>query len=197
MNIRFATVAVAFLAGGCATIPEPAQPGDWPARRIELQSLDDWNLDGRVAVAAGAEGFSGGLSWSQRGERAEIQLRGPMGGTAILIHVEGLEYVVTDERGRTHGGEDARRYIEQRFGPGSPLPITEMRYWLVGAPAPDSPHRESLGEDQRLASLDQSGWQVRYDRYGAVGELALPERIELTTEGMRLRVAVADWRIEP
>lgn len=197
MNIRLAAVAVAFFAGGCATIPEPAAPGDWPARRIELQSLDGWNLDGRVAVAAGAEGFSGGLSWSQRGERAEIELRGPMGGPAILIHVEGLEYVVTDERGRTHGGEDARRYIEERFGPGSPLPIVEMRYWLVGAPAPDSPHRESFGEDQRLASLDQSGWQVRYDRYGTVGELALPERIELTTEGMRLRVAVADWRIEP
>lgn len=197
MNIRLAAAAVALLASGCATIPEPGLPGDWPARRDALQMLDDWSLSGRIAVAAGSEGFSGGLSWQQRGETAEITLRGPMGGVAILIHVEGGEVVVTDERGATHGGEGAQRFIAENFGPGSPLPIAEMRFWLVGVPAPGSPHQEALGADQRLAALHQSGWQVRYDRYGSVDKLALPERIELTTEGLRLRVAVADWRIEP
>ena len=54
-----------------------------------------------------------------------------------------------------------------------------------------------VGEDRRLSSLAQSGWRVRYDRYEPVGALALPARMEMTTEGLRLRVAVSDWRLTP
>lgn len=197
MNLRLAAGAVALLASGCATMTPPVQTVDRAERRAELQALDDWNLKGRVAVAAGTDGFSGGLDWEQRGEKAEITLRGPMGGAAILIRVEGVQSVVTDERGKTYGGEDARQFIEDNFGPGSPLPIAEMRYWLVGAPAPGSPYRETTGEGGPLSGLEQSGWTVRYDRYRAVGKLALPERIEMTTEGLRLRVAITDWRFGP
>ena len=197
MSPRHAVVVVALFASGCATLTPPVMTGDRAERRAELQALDGWNLNGRIAVAAGTDGYSGGLSWDQRGEKAEITLRGPMGGTAIRIQVEGVAYVVTDDRGRTHGGEDARRLIEENFGPGSELPIAEMRYWLVGAPAPQSPYTESIGEGGSLAGLEQSGWTVGYDRYRAVGSLALPERIEMTIEGLRLRIAISEWRLGP
>ena len=59
------------------------------------------------------------------------------------------------------------------------------------------PHEETLGADRRLASLSQSGWQVRYDRYQPVGALALPARMEMTTPGLRLRVVVSDWQLSP
>lgn len=196
MNPRY-TVVVALFASGCATMTPPAMTGDRAERRVALQALNDWNLDGRIAVAAGADGFSGGLSWEQRGEKAEIRLRGPMGGAAIRIQVEGVAYVVTDERGRTYDGEDARRFIEENFGPGSELPIAEMRYWFVGAPAPESPYTETIGEGGSLSGLEQSGWTVGFERYRAVGSLALPERIEMTTEGLRLRVAISEWRLGP
>jgi len=197
VKLRVAVVAVALLAGGCATTPPQVQMEGWTERRAALQALDDWNLDGRVAVAAGEDGFSGGLNWEQRGEKAEITLRGPMGGAAILIRVDGVQTVVTDERGVTYDGEEARQFIKQNLGPESPLPIAEMRYWLVGVPAPGSPHDETLGGDRRLASLTQSGWQIRYDRYETVGALALPARMDMATEGLRLRVAVSDWRLTP
>ncbi len=51
------------------------------------------------------------------------------------------------------------------------------------------------GGVRTLATLEQSGWQVRYERYETVGALELPTRIEMTTEGLRLRVVVADWKI--
>lgn len=190
---RFAAAALALLAAGCATVAPPAMR-DWPSRRAELQALADWSLDGRIALAAAGEGFSGGLDWRQSGERAEIVLRRPMGGAAFLIHVEGADYVVTDAHGTTYDGEDARRVLERGLGPDVPLPVAEMRYWLVGTPAPGAPYLEALGDDQRLASLDQSGWRVIYDRYGVVGTLALPRRIEMTAGDTRLRVVVADWR---
>ena len=72
-----------------------------------------------------------------------------------------------------------------------------MRYWLIGVPAPGTPHEETLGADQRLSSLTQSGWLIRYGSFETVGAYALPQRIEMTTQGLRLRVAVTDWQLPP
>lgn len=196
MTRRLAALAVLVLAGGCATLPPPAPTDDWPARRAALQALDAWTLDGRIAVAAGENGFSGGFDWKQQGERADVTLSGPMGGAGLEMHLEG-DALTVDLRGETYAGDEARRLVEERIGPGRALPVAEMRYWLVGVPAPGAAREETLGDDRRLASLAQSGWQVRYERYDTVGRLALPARLEMTTEGLRLRVAVSAWRLPP
>ncbi len=194
MNARLAACAAALLASGCATLPAPGE-GDWPARREALQALDDWTLTGRVAVAAGAEGFSGGLRWRQDGARAEIDMRGPLGGTALAIRADGKAITVTDASGATLDGEEARRITREYVG--APLPLSELRYWLLGAPAPGSEFRETLGTDARLAALEQAGWQVRYTRYGVAGGQVLPERMELTAGDVRLRLAISGWRLAP
>jgi outer membrane lipoprotein LolB len=193
---RAAAIALLLLAGGCATVAPPAPAGGWPERRAALQSLDDWALDGRIAVAAGEDGFSGGVDWVQAGERADIVLSGPMGGDAMTIRVDGARAAVT-VRGEELAEADGEALFARHFGGERSLPIAQMRYWLVGVPAPGSPHEETLGADQRLAALAQSGWKVRYDRYEAVGALALPARMELTSAGLRLRVAVSRWQVLP
>jgi outer membrane lipoprotein LolB len=193
---RLAALSLVLLAGGCATLPAPAPVDDWPSRRVALQALDAWALDGRIAVAAGEEGFTGGFDWEQAGERADVVLSGPMGGSAMTIRVLGDQATVS-VRGEDLSGEDGEALFARYFGAERSLPVAQMRYWLVGAPAPDSPHEVTLGADRRLASLSQAGWQVRYDRYEPVGPLALPARMELTTAGLRLRVSVSNWRVPP
>lgn len=190
-----AASAVLLLVTGCATLPEPEASGDWDTRRAELQVLDQWTLSGRVAVAAGDEGFSGGLTWSQSGTRADVELRGPVGGSALVIRVDGSEFSVTDPQGEVFNGDRARELVALHVG--SDLPISELRYWLVGTPAPGAPHLETLGADGRLAVLDQSGWQIRYDRYRTAGTMTLPARLDVTKGMLRLRVAVQDWRLAP
>jgi outer membrane lipoprotein LolB len=190
-----AASAVLLLVTGCATLPEPESSGDWDTRRAELQSLDRWTLSGRVAVAAGDEGFSGSLTWSQSGTRADVELRGPIGGAVLAIRVDGSEFSVTDQHGEVFNGDRARELVALHVG--SDLPISEMRYWLVGTPAPGAPHQETLGADARLALLDQSGWQIRFDRYRTAGTMTLPARLDVTKGMLRLRVAVQDWRLAP
>jgi outer membrane lipoprotein LolB len=102
---------------------------------------------------------------------------------------------VTDANGVTIDGAEARRVAAGFVG--VPLPLPQLRYWLVGAPAPDSPYRETMGEGARLAALEQAGWQVRYTRYGAAGARILPERLELTAGDVRLRLSVGSWQFAP
>lgn len=192
--MRVAACTVALLAAGCATLPPPAEIEDWPARRQALQALDHWTLSGRMAVAAGTEGFSGGLSWRQDGAQAAIELRGPMGGRALSIRVDGERLSVTDGDGETVKGDAATRLLARYIG--ASLPIAELRYWVIGAPAPGIPHHETTGTDQRLQLLEQSGWRVAYAGYRSAGEQALPARLEITTGDLRLRLVVSDWRID-
>ena len=176
-------------------MPGPAPAGGRESARAQLQALEHWTLDGRVAVAANGEGFSGGLTWTQAGPRAEVELRGPVGGRALAIRVDGDEFSVTDAQGETFDGEQAKALVADRVG--SALPIAELRYWLVGTPAPGAAFEETLGADARLATLDQAGWHIRYDRYRSAGEYALPARLDITQGALRLRVAVSDWRVPP
>ena len=192
---RAAACAVLALAGGCASLPPTVAAGSWPQRRAELQALEAWTLDGRVAVATADEGFSGGLAWRQQGATAAIDLRGPMGGVALAIRLDGTKMTVTDANGVSIAGEAARDYVASAIG--APLPVAELRYWLIGVPAPDQPHQESIGTDGRLSALEQAGWRLRYSRYDTVGRLALPARIEIESDAARLRLVVSKWWLPP
>ena len=44
-------------------------------------------------------------------------------------------------------------------------PLDSLRYWVLGVPEPGHPAQESLDALQRLASLEQDGWQIQY--YGS------------------------------
>ena len=196
MISRGAAAAVLLLAGGCATLPPAGEVRDWPAERAALQALDCWSLDGRIAVAAGEDGFTGGFDWVQSGEQADVALSSPMGGSAVKIRIQGDRVdVIAHGQGAT--AENSQALLARYFGPDRALPAAEMRYWLLGVPAPHAPAEETLGADRRLTALAQAGWEVRFDRYEGVGRLALPARLEMTTEGLRLRVVVSDWRLPP
>jgi outer membrane lipoprotein LolB len=191
---RVAALALHLLAAGCATVAPRAPVGDQAAREAELQALQAWSLDGRIAIAAGQDGFSGGFDWVQAGERTDISIQGPMGGAAFAIHVEG-ERLTLSARGETYTDDEARAIIGERIGNGTMLPVAEMRYWLIGVPAPGLDHAEARDDERRLTELGQSGWHVRYERYGTVGSYELPMRVEMSTESLRLRVVVVDWRL--
>lgn len=193
---RCAAAAVLLLAGGCATLPPAKDAGDWPSERAALQALDRWSLDGRIAVAAGDDGFTGGFDWVQTGAQADVELSGPMGGSALRIRILGDRVDVT-VRGQNAGTEDSQALLARYFGPDRALPAAEMRYWLLGVPAPHAPAEETLGADRRLASLSQAGWEVRFDRYQGAGRLTLPARMEISAPGLRLRIVVSDWRLPP
>lgn len=196
MISRGAAAAVLLLTGGCATLPPADEVRDWPAERAALQALDRWSLDGRIAVAAGRDGFTGGFDWVQSGEQADVELSGPMGGSAVKIRIQ-RDRVDVIARGEEAAAEDSQALLARYFGPDRSLPAAEMRYWLLGVPAPHAPAEETLGADRRLTALTQAGWEVRFDRYQGIGRLSLPARLEMTTEGLRLRVVVSDWHLPP
>lgn len=175
-----------------ATVPSPAATTDWPTRRAALLALQNFALRGRVAVAAGGEGYSGALRWQQHGRAGQIQLAGPLGIGALDIDFDGSRVQLKDSRGNVLADDAARAEIERRLG--FALPLAELGYWVRGVAAPtDVAHEEVNAEGTGLIALEQSGWRVDYGRQTASPLGMLPQKLTARRTDCRLRLAIDQW----
>jgi outer membrane lipoprotein LolB len=189
-----AALLIAALAA-CRTAPPPLPPAEsWDARRPQLQSRDHFALRGRVAVAAGAEGFNANLRWTQDGARSQVTLEGPLGVGGAQITAAGNELTVITSRGERVDSEAAHAELTQRLGFDPPL--ASLRYWVLGVPDPALPATEALDRSQqRLSALTQAGWHVDYGTYTNASGQPLPARLTLQRDAVRVRLLVDDWQL--
>src|SRR5579859_69321 len=176
----FWVLAVAVIAG-CRTVPVAVQPPgtgaqSWDVTRPALQGRDHFQLQGRVAVAAGKDGFSAALSWAQAGTVSQVSLQGPLGAGAMQITANGDNLSILNSHGDHLDSDAARADLEARLG--FEPPLGSLRYWILGVPDPATPAKESLDpQQQRLQRLSQDGWQVDYAGYMPNGSGWLPARL--------------------
>jgi outer membrane lipoprotein LolB len=197
-TLRVALVAGVALFAGCRTAPVPqVGPGPgaeapWPLQREQLEQLDTYSLNGRVAVAAGAQGFTASLRYQQQPSRADMALDGPMGLGGMRLALAGEELEVTTSNGESLDGGEARAEIERRLG--FVMPLAELRWWLLGIPAPGEVALDQDAVTGEIRGFRQHGWQVSVEtRTPALG-FALPRRLTAHREGARLKLAVDHWQ---
>jgi outer membrane lipoprotein LolB len=188
-----AAAALALLAA-CRTapVPAPAAPS-WATRRPELQSREHFGLKGRVAVAAGNQGFDARLRWAQDGNRARLALEGPLGAGAVHVEAAGSDLEITTASGTRLTSTAAHAELDARLGFDPPL--ASLRYWILGVPDPALPATETLDPlRQRLTRLEQDGWRIEYGSYLAVGGEWLPARVTLERSDVRVKLLVDEWQ---
>lgn len=188
-----AAAALALLSA-CRTAPVSAPPAPpWSARRPDLQARAHFELKGRVAVAAGAQGFNARLRWAQEGSRAQVALEGPLGAGAVHIDAQGNDLDIVTANGAHLTSDAARAELSARLG--FDPPIARLRYWILGVPDPAEPADETLDPvRQRLTRLEQDGWRIDYGGYVAVGAEWLPSRLTLERADVRVKLLVDDWQ---
>ena len=189
MRPWFAVLAGALLATGCATSPVGSPSGSRPP---DPEQLTQWLAKGRIALVAQGEGGSGSFVWQQRSERTELTLRGPLGAGGLALITDGTTFELSDGAGQPLNGEAARAELERRLG--VKLPLAELRYWMLGGPAPDSPGSGPVQTSPgSVPGFVQGGWVVSYEQLKSQAGWSLPARLTATTNGARVRIIVDDW----
>lgn len=187
--------AVAFvMLAGCRTAPAPAPAAPpWATRCPELQSREHFGLRGRVAVAAGGQGFNARLRWAQEGNHSQLALEGPLGAGAVRIDADGSDLDIVTANGARLTSDAAHTELDARLGFDPPL--ASLRYWILGVPDPARPAAETLDPlRQRLTRLEQDGWRIDYGSYVAAGREWLPSRLTLERADVRVKLLVDDWQ---
>lgn len=165
-----AIIVLVLLVSACASRPIISSAGN----------DDAWSLNGRIGINAGSRHGSFTVDWLQRPGHFEINLLGPLGmGVARVTGDPGR--VVLDVPGQAPVVADSPDSLLKQ-AVGVDIPVTPLRYWVRGKPAP-GPHRSTAD------GFHQFGWQVAYLRY----EKQLPVKIRLTRPEVKVMMVVKQW----
>jgi outer membrane lipoprotein LolB len=184
---------------GCASLRGGARESGlevvpWAVRLTTLQALHHYELQGRVAVTNGTDGFSAGLRWQQNDDQALVDLSAPLGFGAAHIQQTDNILRVTTSKGVTLDSEAATNELHSLLG--FDVPLRSLRYWLIGASDPDNPAEVSLDASQRLVELDQLGWRIDYGDYTVVQDREwLPLSLTVTHEALKLKIVIHAWQL--
>lgn len=182
---------------GCAIIREPAavepgvvDPPAWAERKAALADFTVWSMQGRVATGQ-LLGWTGNLSWRQRGETFDVRLSGPLGAGGFRAQGT-LEEVVIQTRDERFVTDEPDTLVEQTLG--WTFPLEPLRFWARGLPAPGGYERISVDEQGRMIALEQNGWALSLPEYTQPkGAPTLPRRIVLDNGETRIRLVVDRW----
>lgn len=186
-----AAAASLLLLSGCAlwTRHSPEAESAWNARRAALGHVHQFGVQARVA-AGGPFGGKGNLFWRQRADGFDLRVAGPMGGGVLLIRGDGerVEIRTPEEQLTT---TEPERVLRERLG--WSFPVSRLRYWALGVPAPGTPADIELDEDGRVIAMAQDDWVMEYDEYRTYGAFDLPRRFELGNRDITIKVIVDAW----
>ncbi|MFN3920092.1 MAG: lipoprotein insertase outer membrane protein LolB [Methylohalobius sp.] len=183
---------LAIWLGGCAWWRPPLSTVD-QKELAWLKRLDHWQLKGRVGVRGEKGNWHGNLRWTYQEGQDRLVISGPFGQGGVIIQVYPDWIRIEQADGQTRVSDQPEELLEEVLGVA--VPLTALRYWVRGLPAPGQSEIES-GPDGRMRRLLQGGWQVEYHEYRAVGPYALPARLSLSgPRGMHLKLIVDRWEV--
>lgn len=199
MKPRVGFCLIGVLLSGCASIPGTAPSGApndvaWQRRHARLMQLQDWDMQGRVAVTNGKDGGSGSMEWRQQGGVFQFDFHGPFGAGALTIHGTPDALHVKTSRGDDFISTDPEHDFARLMH--VPLPVLEMRYWVIGVPAPAAPSSRRVDAQGQIVNMVQAGWQVRYLSYAGFDGYAMPTRIVIERGAVRIKLAIEHWQLD-
>lgn len=181
--------ACAFITTPPATEPGVANPQAWAERKAKLQDFDEWSMQGRVATGQ-LLGWTGNLSWRQRGDTFDVRLAGPVGvgGMRAKGTFELVEVRAQDE---TYLTTEPEVLVEDALG--WQFPLEGLRYWVLGLPQPNAQASLTVDDKGQLVDLKQSGWRLAYTQYQETSGPALPRLIILDNGENKIKVVIDRW----
>jgi outer membrane lipoprotein LolB len=192
---------MALLGSACGGLPKKPINTDfaernWQIRTATLSVVQSFELKGRLAES-GLTGARGDLSWSQSGERFDVRVSGPLGVGALAISGDPRSVEIHTKDG-IFVTDSVETFMQQRLG--WSLPIPQLRYWVLGLPAPvrdKAPPTLILDDAGRAQTIKQAGWMIAYDEYQTVGSLSLPRKLSMVNGQRSFRIVVDSWSGTP
>jgi outer membrane lipoprotein LolB len=197
MQRRVAFLLIAWLCAllaGCAGLSKPTPPGT--ALPADLNDLDRWQARGRLGVSGPENGGSGSFEWRQRGDAADVEIRGPIGIGGVHLELSGAaddpSLTLRTSDGRTLESAAAWSELQSRLG--AAVPAGSLRFWMLGLAAPGE-HRWHEANENGVVTLEQGGWRIDYQRYSDEAGARVPMRMNATSGDTRVRIVVDRWQL--
>ena len=194
-RLLLASGALTLLLPGCVRALFRREEPPPPEERPPVDVVARWRALGKLAARTGDGNWSASLDWRQADEDFRLRLSGPFGQGALQVEGSPGNVELTTARGERRSAPTPEALLAQELD--WDLPASSLRHWITARAHPGVPVESwTLDEAGRLASLAQQGWRLDYVYRGDPNGHSLPDRITLRGEGVVLRIAIRDWRID-
>lgn len=189
-------LAVTVVSGGCSTMaPAPLPVTSTPISPENYDafagSIENWTLQGRLAVNRDGQGWNASLRWAQQLDAYHIDLSGPFGQGAAELQGNG-QHMRAQLAGEEFVREgDPAQLMNQAVG--WDVPVTSLRYWVLGLADPSQPAVRRWDPYGRPVALEQMGWVIEYTRHREDAVAPLPTRLTATRGEWRFKLIVDEW----
>lgn len=190
----------AIILSGCSTVPEVAPERSesqkqqlWSQYQEQRQKLVNWSLEGRMGLRVPGDSGSLSVEWLQKDSAYTIYLDGPLGQS--IARIEGNESgVLLEASGKRHSGQNPEQLLYQLTG--WDLPVSSLRYWVLGLPVPSYDAKVQLNNDGQASLISQLGWTVEYVKYKEVPEGVMPFRMKVSQGDIQVTLVVSRWLLQ-
>ena len=194
------SLLVAISLAACTTTPTPhkfvADPDkEWEQRKSHLSEINDWVLNGRLAIINGHESWHLNMKWQRHGDKYILDLSGPFGAGHAQLTGTGDNVLLVDSDQNYFYADSPDRLLQEVTG--LRLPVKSLLYWIAGLPDWNiKAKKQTLDAYGRLAELHQNDWQVRFKQYIDVDKHELPQKIFINGFNLKVKIFVDEWNLQ-
>jgi len=180
----------------CSSVPvneveQSGWAGLYQSRCDDLVSLDQWSLEGRIAINDGHDGGSGRFNWRRHGEDSHMEFHGALGRGAWRLQADGGGAVLELANGETSRAPSVGQLVERQLG--WEIPVDALAWWVRGCAAPGDRDWRRLDEHGWLMGLSQFGWEIEFARYADAEGIFMPLKLKASQDSYVVKLAVRDW----
>lgn len=184
----------------CSTTTPPRQivadpDKTWQQRELDLSEINDWVLNGRVAIINGDESWFLNMDWQRHGDKYILDLSGPFGAGHAQLTGNGEGVIMVDADKNFFTADNPDRLLREVTG--LRMPVKGLLYWVRGIPNWNiEKDNQKIDEYGRLVMLKQDGWRIRFKRYLKVDNYELPQKIFLDGYNLKVKIFVDEWDLK-
>lgn len=178
----------------CTTLtpPQPAVQLPWKERETKVGDIENWQINGKVAIQTNKNSGSASVDWSQHQDHYVISLMGPLGANALKLIGNPGSVTMQTANGKSQTASTGEQLLAQQ---GYHLPVSSIRYWVRGLPVPNIPATKQFDASKRLSLMVQQGTRIQYLSYTNVGKIDLPDKIFITSPSLQVKLIIYKWKL--
>lgn len=185
------------MAPGCSLLSPYIKAVD--VSQIEsVRDISKWQARGKMMIAGNGEKVSGYFYWQQNGDSFSFSLNTLIGINLFEINVDEAGTTLTVD-GKTHKDDSAENLVARLTG--YDLPISQLRWWVLGETATNKPLNNPRGASAKskqpiVVPYGKQNWTIRYQSWQPVNQFSLPKSMDVRSTNNRIKLSINQWLIE-
>jgi outer membrane lipoprotein LolB len=192
----FILIALMATLPGCALFRSEGvvQAPMLSAAKQSLYALKTWRMEGRIGVQTAEDAWQANLFWEHDPHQDRLRVSGPLSQGMISIVLQKDLIYIDEGDGATQLSRDPDALLRDRLG--FAVPLSSLRYWILGVPDSGQAYTPVYGGDGALSGFRQAGWAIRMDRFMNVGNHVVPQKMQVQGSGVKLKIIADTWDIK-